>query len=64
MGQTFEELLAEKEKLKKEFENLRLDMKDTRDYEAVNRYRIEFERLQLQNQCLDTELVLAQQLQK
>lgn len=56
------DLIAAKQELKEKLDNLRLDMKDCWDFEAFNKYRLEYEKLQLQSQILDSELNITFQI--
>lgn len=59
---TRENLIAEKKDIQEKFDNLRLEMKDCWDFEAFNKYRLEYEKLQLQSQILDSELNITFQI--
>lgn len=59
---TKENLIAEKKAIQEKFDNLRLEMKDCWDFEAFNKYRLEYEKLQLQNQILEAEIGISYQI--
>lgn len=53
------DLIEEKRNLQESFKNLRLEMKDSVDYESVNSFRERYETLQLKLSCLDAEINIA-----
>lgn len=59
---TKEALIEAKKEVKEKFDNLRLEMKDCWDFESFNKYRLEFEKLQLQSEILDSELNITYQV--
>lgn len=59
---TKENLIAEKKAIQEKFDSLRLEMKDCWDFEAFNKYRLEYEKLQLQNQILEAEIGISYQI--
>lgn len=59
---TKENLIDEKKAIQEKFDNLRLEMKDCWDFEAFNKYRLEYEKLQLQNQILEAEIGISYQI--
>ena len=54
--QTFEMLVDEKKELVDKFQNLKLNMTNAVDYDSFNEYRLDYEKLQYELQCIETQL--------
>ena len=58
-NQEIANLIEEQRKLQEAFKNLRLEMQNSVDYEAVNTFRSRYEALQLELDCLSAEINIA-----